>query len=609
MGIEKIFAKAPPGAKSNKAQVPIDDINPALPHELARAIRVFAACILVATLFAGQIMFVTGGSLVGISEYFLNQDVWWLAVLLVGLAAYLWQQPITICTAPARILIARPIVSMRVLAALVFVATLAGTFWVQLDYAYTTDELMAAFDAKIFGSGRLLEEVPVAWRAFVLPLSPLFTLPVAENAAWASTYLPGNAAFRALVNMVSVPQVANPLLAALAIPAAWSVARALWPDRLDAALVAVLLTGTSSQTLFMAMTPFAMTGHLLLTLVWLRLFCRNDSIGHVGCLTVGLVASGWHQLAFHALFVAPFVVHLWWSRRWSVATAYSLGYLIIALLWIDYGNLAAATAGVELRNAPTTGLSAYVGLVAKLTQNFGLPGLVMMLFNMLRFVAWENPILLPLAVAACWMGRDLPAALQCAAIGLCLTLVVVTVVIPFQGHGWGYRYLHGYIGVLALLAAAAWVKLVPAARALETSSWTPLVAASALVVFVQLPSQAFQVRAMIGPRVAASTAISKMSADVVVIDPRGLLYSENLVRNDPKIRTKPVMMDMAKLTTELVSQLCERGKRIAVYDHNAPAAAAIHGNDLLVKEGAFEAVERVAQQIKSLPCYVAIPPG
>jgi hypothetical protein len=33
------------------------------------------------------------------------------------------------------------------------------------------------------------------------------------------------------------------------------------------------------------------------------------------------------------------------------------------------------------------------------------------------------------------------------------------ILLPYQGHGWGYRYLHGLIGSLSLLAGYGWIAL------------------------------------------------------------------------------------------------------------------------------------------------------
>jgi hypothetical protein len=118
-------------------------------------------------------------------------------------------------------------------------------------------------------------------------------------------------------------------LAALAVVTNFGVARRLWPTRLDAALISALLVATSSQVLVTSMASYAMTAHLTLNLIWLRMFLRDDKIGHGAAIAVGFLASGLHQLIFHPLFVAPFVVRLWASGRRPLALAYIVRYSVI----------------------------------------------------------------------------------------------------------------------------------------------------------------------------------------------------------------------------------------------------------------------------------------
>ena len=578
--------------------------------DLSRAMERVALGLLAAVILARLLvslapeppLFLTG-------DYFTRADIWWLLAaiaLLYGLTK--WQPSL----APRRwmaVALGHPQMAVRVALGFVFLVALAGTYVVHGNYDYVRDELMAHFDADIFAHGLFMAPVPAAWRDFVPALLPRFGVAVTGHEAWVSTYLPANAAFRALIGTVLVPQLANPLLAAVAVYATWSLARLFWPERRDAAVVAVLLLATSTQVLFMAMTSFAMTGHLAFNLLWLRLFLRNDRAGHLGACAVGLVACGWHQLAFHPMFVAPFVLHLWWSKRWAAAAGYSAFYTSACVLWTLYGRMAGAAAGVALEAGFGSGFDTYWSHSLDLLSDFSPISLLLMLLNLLRFAAWQNPLLLALVLlsglAPPRVRNRVPQPLVLATGGVAITLIVATAVIAFQAHGWGYRYLHGYIGIFCLLAAHAWVQLVPADKAQRPAMWGPLIAASAYVLCVQLPGQALQIHATLAPRIEASRVIATSGISIVVVDQRGLFDAEDLVRNDPFLQTAPMILNLTQLDDRLIARLCDHGRRVAVFDRTATIAQALLGTDL---ESAADAaaLARRAPLVQSLPCLVPL---
>jgi hypothetical protein len=79
--------------------------------------------------------------------------------------------------------------------------------------------------------------------------------------------------------------------------------------------------------------------------------------------------------------------------------------------------------------------------------------------NIFRFAVWENPVALVLLLAAVAGWRRWTPTLLALAAGLLLTLVFMSFLVPNQGHGRGYRYLHGLLGSTALLGAAGWREL------------------------------------------------------------------------------------------------------------------------------------------------------
>jgi hypothetical protein len=86
-------------------------------------------------------------------------------------------------------------------------------------------------------------------------------------------------------------------------------------------------------------------------MLWLWLFLRGGWLGHGGAVLVGLFACGLHQLIFHPLFVAPFILQLFLDRRLRVALFYTVSYAAICLFWTRYFSLVISTAGVPTSQA------------------------------------------------------------------------------------------------------------------------------------------------------------------------------------------------------------------------------------------------------------------
>src|SRR5205085_4993643 len=126
------------------------------------------------------------------------------------------------------------------------------------------------------------------------------------------------------------------------------------PERPQAALLGAVLLATSTQLLVTAMTPYSMTAHLALNMAWLWLFMRGDRKSDLAALGVAFVACGLHQVVFHPLFAAAFILELWLARRWGRALKFTLAYSAIGLFWLFYwklalpGGPAAAAGGGEL---------------------------------------------------------------------------------------------------------------------------------------------------------------------------------------------------------------------------------------------------------------------
>ena len=440
-------------------------------------------------------------------------------------------------------------------ALVVALALWAGTYLLLDNYPLTRDEHMVVFDMQIFRSGRLADPIPPEWRMYVKALSPQFLLPLPGNAAWVSSYMPTNAMLRTAFGTVLDPALMNPLLAAAGAVALFDIAGRIFPGRRSAQAIAVLLYATSAQMLATAMMPYAMTAHLALNLIWLMLFLRGTRASHAAAIAVGFVAIGLHQVVFHPLFALPFIDHLRRQGQWRTALVYVACYALFGLFWISYPHLVAWSAGLGSETGAAAGTSGFiVARVLPLLLKHQPTTIPLMVVNLLRFVTWENLALLPLMALGYGAIRRDEGIARPLAYGVALTFLAMAFLIPYQGHGWGYRYLHGLIGNCALLAAYGWRDFSDRE---EVRSFVGV--ATLVTVCVTLPFLLWQTHAFAHPYARVNRMIDGIDADMAVIDSSGPEFRIDEVRNNPDLSNRPLRLASTELTPDDIRILCRRG--------------------------------------------------
>jgi hypothetical protein len=318
----------------------------------------------------------------------------------------------------------------------------------------------------------------------------------------------------------------------------------------------------------MGMTPYAMSAHLALNLVWLWLYLRNTTFSHVAAISVGFLATGLHQLNFHPLFVAPFIVQMLLERRWRLGALYVLGYAAIGAFWIVYWQVLLAGHGIAAEGASAVGVSFFIERVERMLRDFSLSGPETMVQNLLRFVAWQHPLMLVLLVPGMALGWKVGGIFRALAAGIVLTLLAMLVLMPYQDIGWGYRYVHGLIGNAALLAAFGWSALALEAEPSERgAAWGVMGATTAAALLLLLPIHALQMHGYLSPYTRANAAIASRKSDAVVIETISIYHGIELVRNDPYLRNRPLTFDIGLLDEALIRELCSR-MSVSVFDGN-----------------------------------------
>jgi hypothetical protein len=442
------------------------------------------------------------------------------------------------------------------------------------DFALSEDEFMALFDSEIFRGGALIAPLSREWRSFNTALQPMFQINLSSGAAWSSAYYPVNAAALALMDVFGLRSATGGVWAALSVGLCYRLARKVWPDTKTPALVAALFLATSSQLIVTAMTPYAMSAHLALNLLWLNLFLGRGKLSQALALVTAAAATGLHQLAFHPMFAAPFVGQLWLDRRFGRAAFHTVGYLVIGLLWTHYWDFAMWTAHLDSAREIRAVVSPIKTAILQISQ-LDAHAVQWQLENIFRAITWQNPLAFALFLIGVPLAYRAGGVERSLLFSLLLTLGVVTVIEPYQGHGWGYRYLHGLLGAFVMIAVRGAISIWPASTGDLSRRSVPLVMTSVVFcVFFLTPVRMIQAHAWSAPYVRAHALITKSDADVVIVNSDGLAFADDLARNDPWLRNKPKVLSLMVMTPTQISVACKLGK-VAIFDRQVGAQLGI----------------------------------
>ena len=122
-----------------------------------------------------------------------------------------------------------------------------------------------------------------------------------------------------------------------------------------------------------------------------------------------------------------------------------------------------------------------------------------------------------------------------------------------QGHGWGYRYFHGTLACLIIVAVAGWRALAEKIEPRRLRNF--MVAGVAASLLIQLPLRCYQAETFIRPFARASEMIHSTPVQVVALDPHDAWYSADLIRNGPFLEKSPVVAALVRLKQKEVKVL------------------------------------------------------
>lgn len=476
------------------------------------------------------------------------------------------------------------------------IVAFAGQYLILSGYDLSRDEQMASFDAQVFAQGQLVAPLSGIWRDHADALNTMFMYPTSETAGWISAYLPLNALLRTLFALIGDAAMTGPVMVLLGAGALWGCARSIWPADREAAVVALLLYIGSGQILFNGMTAYAMPAHLALNLCWLWLFLRRTMWTDVAALAIGFVAVGLHQPIMHPMFAAPILFLLVLERDWRRAALYFLGYAAIGAFWAWWPNAMGALVEADATAPKGQGVDYISRLILTVMQGDGLR-IANMVANILRFFAWQHLLLLPLLPLGLMIARRdrLAGAL---AVGILLTTTVMLVILPYQGHGFGYRYLHGLIGSFILLAVSGWTEL-GAAKARWRRLMLRTTAAGMAII---LPLQAWMAHSFYAPFAQASNRLSAIDADFVLVGAGDAPFAADLVTNSPFLDERPIRLLREAIKPSLVDAICKPQPRVALAGQ--AELAPIRGYFRLERPPADAAIGTLAGELQRAGCQV-----
>lgn len=518
--------------------------------------------------------------------YFRSQDLPVVATIAGVIGLLFWRQPTW--RFPEKLPATHTVwIAASLLAPLLW----AGTYLIMLDYPLTRDEHMVAFDGANFAAGRLAALLPADWHGYAEALVPNFLITAEGWKVMASAYLPVNAMMRAVFGLLLDPALMNPLLVSIGLVVLWSLARKIFSEDNCAVWVTMLTFLLSAQLLTNAMTHYAMTSHVVFNLVWLALHLRGGTRAHALAMVVGFLSIGLHQPIFHPLFAGPILLGLLWQKRLGLFAIYAAVYAAALLFWFSYPVLVVDSLG--LNRSDEGSAAGAVGFITErivpLLSRIDPSVLQLMLANLLRAIAWNAAYLLPLLLVVAVGWRQIDALGKQLLASLVLTIFVISILLPYQGHGWGYRYIHALIGPLCLLAGYGW-RLIPQGQRPAAQGG---IVALAVVSVLALPFQWWSSHSFIEAHLKLYDIAKSQQTDFVIVDSEMPSHAVDEVRNLPDLSNRPLLFSSREMDRAMMDELCKRGTLVVLTREDFRSVGLAH--NVPIRSSIFEAKAQVLE--------------
>jgi len=218
---------------------------------------------------------------------------------------------------------------------------------------------------------------------------------------------------------------------------------------------------------------------------------------------------------------------------------------------------------------------------------------------LLRFVTWQSLLTAPLALIGAVAAVKAKGHMRALVLGVAATLIALLVLEPSQIHGWGYRYLHGLLGSICLLAAWSCGRLTEGLGVeARLAARGGFVAACVVSLLLLAPWRAWQASAYVRPYALANAAVQRAPEPVVIVDDGKPWFDANtVIRNDPLLLRGPKILSLGALDAAQVSDLCARGP-VGYFDGRQAGALGLETMDGFYVEPKLLRLRALMAQLK-----------
>jgi hypothetical protein len=397
------------------------------------------------------------------------------------------------------------------------------------------DEYGPVFQSAAFARGSLTARFPPELYDWLIPAGFRNVFFKADSSgAVASMYWPGFALLLTPFTALGVPWLLNPLIGGATVVVMHRLATVLLGSQ--AAGYVVLFTVASSAVTINTLSLYSWPAHLLANACYALLLLQPSASRAFAAGVVGSIALALHNPFPHLLFAPPWF--LWLAARpdrGRLLAALIVGYLplvaVIGFGWRLFLRGFDSGLAVEDLATPVGLTQTFWQSVSGIIQWPRPEVLLARLWGLAKLWLWAVPGLLAVAAYGAWKmppaDRRWGVLLACAL----LTFFGYFFVRYDQGHGWGYRYFHSAWFVLPLFAAAVLKE--------EVRTYLAGCAAVSLVALTAL--RAAQVEQFMDRHLEQLPRPAAGEVRVLIVDPAGGYYAQDLVQNDPFLRN-PVLV-------------------------------------------------------------------